>query len=155
LRQSVLLLQFAFLQDLGPSEPLHKITHFTLLTKLGIPPDAMNSACAYAVREVEKMKDFYSTTIQTIVIGGGQAGLAVGYHLAKRGLPFLILDANKQVGTRGEAGGTRFAFLIRRAMQDFQAYVFQLQETHSQPRMKWRITSASMSRDFICQCKTE
>src|SRR5689334_6565196 len=36
--------------------------------------------------------------IQTIVIGGGQAGLAVGYHLAKRHLPFLILDANKQVG---------------------------------------------------------
>ena len=36
--------------------------------------------------------------IQTIVIGGGQAGLAVGYHLAKRGLPFLILDANQSVG---------------------------------------------------------
>lgn len=45
------------------------------------------------------MNKFYGTkTIQTIVIGGGQAGLAVGYHLAKRGLPFLILDANKQVG---------------------------------------------------------
>lgn len=36
--------------------------------------------------------------IQTIVIGGGQAGLAVGYHLAKRHLPFLILDANQRVG---------------------------------------------------------
>jgi putative flavoprotein involved in K+ transport len=36
--------------------------------------------------------------IQTIVIGGGQAGLAVGYHLARRGLPFVILDANQQVG---------------------------------------------------------
>lgn len=36
--------------------------------------------------------------IQTIVIGGGQAGLAVGYHLAKRRLPFLILDANQRVG---------------------------------------------------------
>jgi len=35
---------------------------------------------------------------QTIVIGGGQAGLSVGYHLAKRGLPFVILDASKRVG---------------------------------------------------------
>ena len=45
------------------------------------------------------MTKLYNTkSIQTVVIGGGQAGLAVGYHLAKRGLPFLILDANKQVG---------------------------------------------------------
>jgi putative flavoprotein involved in K+ transport len=35
---------------------------------------------------------------QTIVIGGGQAGLAVGYYLAKRGVPFQILDANPRIG---------------------------------------------------------
>jgi putative flavoprotein involved in K+ transport len=35
---------------------------------------------------------------ETIVIGGGQAGLATGYHLAKLGRPFLILDANERVG---------------------------------------------------------
>jgi glycine/D-amino acid oxidase-like deaminating enzyme len=28
----------------------------------------------------------------------GQAGLSVGYHLARRGLPFLIVDANEWVG---------------------------------------------------------
>jgi putative flavoprotein involved in K+ transport len=33
-----------------------------------------------------------------IVIGGGQAGLSVGYHLARRGLRFVILDAEKRVG---------------------------------------------------------
>ena len=33
-----------------------------------------------------------------IVIGGGQAGLSVGHHLAKRGLHFVILDANMRVG---------------------------------------------------------
>ena len=31
-------------------------------------------------------------------IGGGQAGLSVGYHLAQRGRPFLILDANQRIG---------------------------------------------------------
>lgn len=36
--------------------------------------------------------------VQTIVIGGGQAGLATGYHLARRGLPFAILDASARVG---------------------------------------------------------
>ena len=34
----------------------------------------------------------------TIVIGGGQAGLAMGWHLARRGRDFLILDAAPRVG---------------------------------------------------------
>ena len=33
-----------------------------------------------------------------IVIGAGQAGLSVGYHLKKLGLDFIILDANARVG---------------------------------------------------------
>jgi putative flavoprotein involved in K+ transport len=37
-------------------------------------------------------------TIDTVVIGGGQAGLSVGYHLARRGVPFVILEANPRVG---------------------------------------------------------
>ena len=36
--------------------------------------------------------------IDTVVIGAGQAGLSVGYHLATRGLPFAILDGNERVG---------------------------------------------------------
>src|SRR5438874_4812131 len=34
----------------------------------------------------------------TIVIGGGQAGLSVGYYLKKHGRRFVILDANEEVG---------------------------------------------------------
>jgi putative flavoprotein involved in K+ transport len=33
-----------------------------------------------------------------IVIGGGQAGLSVGYHLARAGARFVILDANERIG---------------------------------------------------------
>jgi putative flavoprotein involved in K+ transport len=33
-----------------------------------------------------------------VVIGGGQAGLATGYHLAQHGLDFVILDAHQRVG---------------------------------------------------------
>ena len=39
-----------------------------------------------------------SERINTIVIGGGQAGLAVGYHLAKSAIPFVILEANRHIG---------------------------------------------------------
>jgi putative flavoprotein involved in K+ transport len=35
---------------------------------------------------------------ETVVIGGGQAGLAMGYHLTRRGRPFVILDANERIG---------------------------------------------------------
>jgi putative flavoprotein involved in K+ transport len=34
----------------------------------------------------------------TVIIGGGQAGLAAGHELARRGLPFVILEANARIG---------------------------------------------------------
>jgi putative flavoprotein involved in K+ transport len=34
----------------------------------------------------------------TIVVGGGQAGLSMGYYLKKQGRPFVILDANERIG---------------------------------------------------------
>lgn len=36
--------------------------------------------------------------IETVVIGGGQAGLATGYHLKERGRPFVILEAHERIG---------------------------------------------------------
>jgi putative flavoprotein involved in K+ transport len=39
-----------------------------------------------------------STYVETLVIGGGQAGLALGYHLSRRGLPYAIIDANDRIG---------------------------------------------------------
>jgi putative flavoprotein involved in K+ transport len=35
---------------------------------------------------------------ETVIVGGGQAGLAVGYHLKRRGQPFVVLEANEHVG---------------------------------------------------------
>ena len=35
---------------------------------------------------------------QTVVIGAGQAGLSAGYHLARRGVSFVILDADARIG---------------------------------------------------------
>jgi putative flavoprotein involved in K+ transport len=44
------------------------------------------------------MADNFCETYHTIVIGGGQAGLSVGYHLARQGRRFVILDASHRVG---------------------------------------------------------
>ena len=35
---------------------------------------------------------------ETLIIGAGQAGLSTGYHLARRGRPFLILESQPRVG---------------------------------------------------------
>jgi putative flavoprotein involved in K+ transport len=39
-----------------------------------------------------------SEHFETVIIGGGQAGLSVGYHLARRDRRFVILDANERIG---------------------------------------------------------
>lgn len=44
------------------------------------------------------MSTEHPSHIDTLVIGGGQAGLATGYHLQRAGVPFLIVDANARTG---------------------------------------------------------
>jgi putative flavoprotein involved in K+ transport len=39
-----------------------------------------------------------SDVLDVVVIGAGQAGLAMGYHLARRGQRFVILDAGAEIG---------------------------------------------------------
>jgi putative flavoprotein involved in K+ transport len=42
--------------------------------------------------------DSGSSRLDVLVIGGGQAGLAMGHHLAQRGLRFRIVDAGAEIG---------------------------------------------------------
>lgn len=39
-----------------------------------------------------------SDHVETLVIGGGQAGLATAYHLSRRGLDYAVIDANDRIG---------------------------------------------------------
>jgi putative flavoprotein involved in K+ transport len=36
--------------------------------------------------------------VETLIVGAGQAGLTTGYHLTRRGRPFLIVDGNQRIG---------------------------------------------------------
>ena len=51
---------------------------------------ALRSAQSAPSRRVERF--------ETVVVGAGQAGLAVGYHLAARDVDFVILDKAQQLG---------------------------------------------------------
>jgi len=57
---------------------------------MGIQEAAIESSGGGDVATVEKF--------DTVVIGGGQAGLAVGYYLKQRAGSFVILDANQRIG---------------------------------------------------------
>ena len=39
-----------------------------------------------------------NTALDTLIIGGGQAGLALGYHLRRAGQRFALVDAHSRVG---------------------------------------------------------
>ena len=49
-------------------------------------------------REALRLRDAMEQRFDTVVIGGGQSGLAVGYYLARQGRDFVILDANDRIG---------------------------------------------------------
>jgi putative flavoprotein involved in K+ transport len=50
------------------------------------------------VEERSSHPAYGSEYFETVIIGGGQAGLSVSYHLKKQGRPFVILDANERIG---------------------------------------------------------
>src|SRR5215204_4684149 len=49
-------------------------------------------------RPTAASSEHFSEYFETVIIGGGQAGLSVGYHLKKQGRPFVILDASERIG---------------------------------------------------------
>ena len=78
--------------------------------------------------------------IETIVIGGGQAGLAVGYHLARRGLPFVILDANERIGDSWRRRWDSLRVFTPARWMGFRACRSPRRPLHSPRRTRWPTT---------------
>jgi putative flavoprotein involved in K+ transport len=50
------------------------------------------------VERNDEEAEMATESFDTVIVGGGQAGLATGYHLARQGRSFVILDASERVG---------------------------------------------------------
>ena len=50
------------------------------------------------MNETPNRSDHADRAFDTVVIGGGQAGLAIGFHLARQRRDFVILDAHERIG---------------------------------------------------------
>src|SRR5215217_5451963 len=55
-------------------------------------------ATARSPRHSTEVQPMSEEQIETVIIGAGQSGLSVGYHLSRRSVPFVILEANQRVG---------------------------------------------------------
>jgi putative flavoprotein involved in K+ transport len=71
----------------------------------GSPDSCTMSAALTAARFAPRRMSEWSVSgmgdmenIDTVIVGAGQSGLSAGYHLARRGVPFVILEANARVG---------------------------------------------------------
>jgi putative flavoprotein involved in K+ transport len=51
-----------------------------------------------SVERNDEEAEMATEALDTVIVGGGQAGLATGYHLQQRGRQFVILDASDRVG---------------------------------------------------------
>ena len=81
-----------------------------------------------------------SERFETVVIGGGQAGLATGYHLAWLGRPFVILDAGQRVGDPGGPAGTRCACSPPPRYSGCRAWASRRRPGTTPPRTRWPST---------------
>jgi putative flavoprotein involved in K+ transport len=60
---------------------------------------AMFGACRrLTVGRNDEEAEMATEYFDTVIVGGGQAGLATGYHLQQRGRSFVILDGSERVG---------------------------------------------------------
>src|SRR5215469_6795327 len=88
--------------------------------------------------------------VDTIVIGGGQAGLAAGYHLAKRAVPFLILDANQRIGDAWRNRWDSLRLFTPARYNALPGFRFP-----SQGKMRWQTTSNRTPSTSVCPSKPE
>ena len=90
-----------------------------------------------------------------IVIGGGQAGLSVGYYLRRRGLRFVILDASERIGDAWRKRWDSLRLFTPAKLDGLDGMRFPAPpELASRPRTRWPTTSRPTRRGSSCPSRT-
>src|SRR4029079_8968251 len=85
-----------------------------------------------------------STSIEryeTVIIGGGQAGLSTGYHLAKAGRRFIILDASARVGEAWRRRWDSLSLFTPAELNGLPGFKF--------PARNWTFPTKDQMADFL------
>ena len=100
------------------------------------------------------MPETYTNThVNTVVIGGGQAGLSVGYHLARQRVPFVILDGSARIGdTWRHRWDSLRLFTPARFVRRSTACRFPRRRFRFRRRTRWRTTSKRTPARLPCRC---
>ena len=83
---------------------------------------------------------------EIVIIGGGQAGLAVGYHLTRRGRPCVILDANERIGDSWRKRWDSLRLFTPARSRGLPGWPSLRRRRRFPPRMRWRTTSRPTRR---------
>jgi hypothetical protein len=78
---------------------------------------------------------------KVVVIGAGQAGLSVGYHLKRRGINHIILDGASRIGDVWRNRWDSLRLSPRPSSTRSMIIVSRRMETFFQPKTRWRTTS--------------
>ena len=81
------------------------------------------------------MKNYY----ETIIIGAGQAGLALAFYLKKAGTSFVMLDANQQLGESWRNRYDSLKLLLRDPIAHCLVTDFRGSKMVILLKMKWQI----------------
>ena len=89
--------------------------------------------------------------IETVVIGAGQAGLSTGYHLAKRGREFVILDSYERVGDNWRCHWDSLRLYSPALAEACPACGSRRRGRRTRPRTRWPTSSRPTARRSTCR----
>jgi putative flavoprotein involved in K+ transport len=92
--------------------------------------------------------------VETLVIGGGQSGLAMGYQLSRRDLPYKIIDANQRIGDVWRNRWDSFRLFTPNRLNRLPGMPFPGYNWGFASKNEWADYLASYARKFELQVET-